>query len=277
MLPPFSKGILTEFGPPVEAGESLESELATLEGNVDTQQYRQFILRYLPNSKPSGYTPDFECLYQFDGTVDDLDDRTTNGNDLVIQGAVAHMKTVSASGLIGWSFIPNDNIYARGPNGNYQNTGAGTIEVTGCWATPFGTVCHIFNIGYDGSALESRNQVMGLRVTATTAEIAGWHESGGGNDINAGIGCCVPRYADGYFALTRAADGVTYKFYFNGNLYGTAVAASAPTGGTDGYIYVGGQSSSTDYSGNIMSARYSKGEMTAAQIAEVNEYLRAGW
>jgi hypothetical protein len=80
-----------------------------------------------------------------------------------------------------------------------------------------------------------------------------------------------------YLAVTREEDGITYKFYADGNYLETVVASQAPEGGTSVSVRIGGITGSVNNSGGLgayNSARWSHGIMAGDQLQETYYGLR---
>lgn len=223
------------------------------------------------------------ALYQFDGPTLGLTDRSGNGHDLTMISGVPVFSVLGD----GEKTLHTFNAVTTYPQteakaGVFNTTGALTIE----WVAMVeeyntGNEMPLFAIG-DMSSLSS-----GLNVTALLeireadqdlVELSVFHERGAGvNERTDFGGWTIPHGRLGYGALTRAADGVTYKLYADGEYLATGVTANPPDGGTGNIrIYIHGCNYSGRYFyGHTSSWRYCRGvEFTAEQIEESFNRIR---
>jgi hypothetical protein len=217
------------------------------------------------------------ALYQFDGPTLGLTDRSGNGHDLTMNAGTdiyemtdqseRCLQTYSAS----WTFP-----WTAAKSATFNETGALTIEWTAkVQEYDTGSDMTLFVIGNlvsGSSSLNTTCAVLVMEADADPCAIRVIHEHGGGVNDEVEFPWTIPFARLGHMALTRAADGKTYKLHSDGELLDTQVAANAPDGGA-GAIRIILMGHSTTYNrpfyGSVGSWRYCKGvEFTAAQVLE---------
>lgn len=271
-----SPGIIPSF-PSADSSSvtQAQEDINTAEDRAETLQY-DIIKRYLGLTKPSGLSADFEAVFQFDQSADDLNDRTTNGHDLaVISGSPLYAR--SEAGL--YYKIIDRNACLRSAFANLPNHGAGTMDMVIRWYTETTDGDDLlFTLGHSGSGAEADNGQMAIRIEDTSGRWGGWHENGGGTPNYAWSNWSPQKYREVYLALTRNEDGKTYKLFFDGKQAGSSFAATnAPTGGTNVGFYIGWDTANTEAQCGVFCARYVEEEMTAAMILAENERIRAAF
>jgi hypothetical protein len=231
--------------------------------------------KYLTMNVPAGASPaNVVCLYQFNKHTEGLLDRSGNGHNLTNKATYEdyYPPVAHSLGVSGLEFRSDYNVY--GPTGLGPNTlGAFTLEFL--WTlTAFTTDDDFVFVvaGTPGSEAEEDNVTASfwLDRTADRGQLYAFHEYGAGLNELARFDWCGCESGPQYVAITRAADGVTYKLYLNGEHVGTTVAANPPTGGGSANVNVriGGDSAGNDLYGYVHTLRYTKELYSDAQIAE---------
>lgn len=122
-----------------------------------------------------------------------------------------------------------------------------------------------FYIGpYVGSELEADNILLRISITATGIGIG--HEYGAGSNEFYTAPFRMPLNRWCHFAITRSADGLTYKVFLDGYVVYTVTAANAPTGGTNAIARTGRDSSGGDFDGQRASIVLYDVEKSEAQV-----------
>jgi hypothetical protein len=234
------------------------------------------IKNYLSPTPPLGYTTPFVLLYQFDNTVDRLTDRIGT-HDLTLVGG-AYVPTLR-NGLFGNINVGQGRYLESGVDSSLAALGAATVEVTLALTSWTSAQDEIFAVsGVDSSETEANNFTVSLweddNGSGGGGQLGSLHEySTGNNEWHYYGGTLCPGEMH-YVALTRESDGKTYKIYTDGVETGSVVAGNAPTGGSNARIRLGGYDASSAFIGELYSARFSKGTMSAAQVADVYNALQ---
>jgi hypothetical protein len=226
---------------------------------------------YLDNVLPGDVSgSNLVCLYQFDGPTLGLTDRSGNGHDLTETGAALWTRSSQGEGL--WQNRTNRWLSTDAKSGVFNTLGAFTVEWIEMKLLYAEATEILWVIGELGSAVESLN-VTGCFYTRSNASdpqsMIALHEEGAGVNVYAFFEWGQPFGGLHHGALTRAADGVTYKYYSDGNLLETVVASDPPTGGTGSIkIYLQGSgSTSQEHYGYMNSWRYCRNvEFSPTQI-----------
>lgn len=200
------------------------------------------------------------CLYQFDDPSTGILDRSGNGYNLNAAGQ--NYYTRGQQGEILWQAYTSDWYYTNAFAGVFNTLGALTVEWVGMQHLYADANMFWFCIGDNASTSEALNVICAAYVPARSAALGLTmrHESGLGVDINTPFQWTIPFGGLHHIVLTRAADGVTYKFFSDGELLETIVASGPPTGGTGSIrLYLqGGGSTGNENSGYMNSFRYLK-------------------
>jgi hypothetical protein len=234
---------------------------------------------YFNASAVGGLTPD--AVWAFDGSANQLNDLSSNGYNLTIQAGTAGQAEVGtqSGGFIGLA-CRGTTSFATSNAQALRSIGAVTIEVlfmpTHTGITGGGTRT-IITHGNDGET-EADNVTYMLRHSNTQPSCRVEWEHGAGVDVETGYNSTkiIPGNIQ-YLAYVRESDGVTGQTIINGRSVQTEVASDAPSGGTDGQIWVCSREDDTDrYYGIIFSIRIFLAAMTQAQWEESYNAVR-GW
>jgi hypothetical protein len=226
------------------------------------------IKQYLRPTQPAGAAAP-ELVYQHDGGVDHLSDRTANSHDLTVASGTATSGLQDEQKGLG-----AQSLHCTAPISAALNiTGALTMEAV----VVFDSIAGYQVIMQVGSGAGGNEIPYSLGMDTALDEVRYVHFSAGAvarewlTKFKPSIG--VPYY----LCITRASNGVDLVLYVNGvEVNGTTVAAAPMTpGGSAQYNYCAGSGAVIPFVGTILSARVTAGEYTAAQVAEVWDALRA--
>lgn len=231
--------------------------------------------KYLTMTLPAGASPsNVVCLYQFNKHTEGLLDRSGNGHNLTNKATFEdyYSLTEQSMGVSGLEFRSDYFVY--GPTGLSPSTlGALTLEFI--WTPTLYTDQDDFIFMVAGpSASEAAEDNIAVSFwldrLADRGQLYALHEYGGGTNEIARFDWVGCQSAPQYVALTRAADGVTYKLYINGEHVATTVAANAPTGSSSSAVNIrmGGDSGGNDLYAYMHSLRYTKELYSDNQIME---------
>lgn len=230
---------------------------------IDIEPWRYLDAANLPTGAASP-----EAVWQFDGSANELDDRTANGHDLTVEGgSELH---AAAEGLIG--FVSNNSfrLYDGASPAGLRTTGAVTAEFLVSMQP--GVLSVLFGI-YGTDETEAMNNLYAFTVRDTTRLIRADHEYSTGSDETHDFSA-MPLFGPvQHIAITRSSNGLTYKLYIDGQLVDTQVASNAPTGGGSATPRLFG-SSANYFGGAMFCARITKEEWSAAQVLESYQYCR---
>jgi hypothetical protein len=243
---------------------------------------------YLSTDPPTGFSAsNIKAVYQFDDPALGLTDRTGNGHTLSFSVAygyawVAMKNSFGCNGIL----LRHGNTYLS----SAESAALGTLGVA-TWEFVYvryrmgnidDTINGYVSCGGSGEG-EAQNECFSIYGSSTRNRLGFFVEYGpsGDNetDVNPdqwGVGLTGQMT---YIAATRASDGKTYKLYVDGVYLCDTVLAQAPTGASSVAIGLGVApkgSTNTSAPGAFSSARWSHGEMTAAQIEETYLGLRTG-
>ena len=203
--------------------------------------------------------------YPLDGT---LADSSGNGYDLSIAGGSEEYS--------GMNHVPGDSSFFS--SGNWLTATAPAALLLGemtamAWINPsvFGS-CMIFGFGGNGESLPTN--ILWSIGLETSGRLRVFHEYGAGsNELYNTANYTLREGLDQHVAISRSADGLTYKIYVNGVFVETIVTANAPADGSSGFITVGADPGGLDpYSGAVWDIAVFDSQLTDVQIQE--EYLR---
>jgi len=235
----------------------------------------------LDTTLPAGVSPArLVALYQFDAQATALTDRSGNGHDLTPYGAVVRLGR-GACGERLWQNYNNNWLATAAKSGVFNTLGALTVE----WVGMIQYYQHNYNmwlwtIGDPTVTSSTLNVVASLRIRdpgVYDLNAVAMHERDSGVNEDAVFDWGLP-FVLHYGALTRAADGKTYKYYSDGELLQTAVTTNPPTGGTGNIkiTLLGCGSVVGECHGYLSSWRYCKDvEFTPDQIAESYDRIYA--
>jgi len=204
-------------------------------------------------------------LYNFE-SGSELVDSSGNGLDLDTEvGTPRYADLISGISMVD---LDGSNLRRSSSNDSELNiTGAVTVELFAINRNSTGGIA----ISYQGGD----TQFWDARVAATEKYGTGYRKSGGSfvevaSDVTWARG---PELQ--HFAVTRASDGKTYKFYVNGVLKDTEVAANTPQSGTDSAVNIGANRlNAARFNGFVGSIKVVASELSADDIkAEYNRTL----
>jgi len=248
---------------------------------------------YLQPTAPTGFSQsDIKACYQFDGPTLGLTDRTANGHDLIDVSPTTGLAWVAMQAALGC----NGRFHAWDANFMYtaedvalMTLGACTGELvwmpcgSGSLAQPTNgmltitsypaDVGSVGNTTFSFGRTDQRNLAeRGMLFIGYDSGLGVWTEVFSPNGVCPGIHGQMT-----YTAITRAADGKTYKIYHDGVHVDTIAAPAAPDGGTDSALIIGAiDTTANEYGRGVIwqSVRWSHGEMTEGQIDETYLQLR---
>jgi hypothetical protein len=238
--------------------------------------------RNLDTRKPSGVSADIEALYQLDDSADWLTDLSGRGRNLVVGGTTPTL--VIQEGIVGRAFwdTTNDHLLASALGDAALGAaciGACSVEIVGSsqGMLQVDGAGLIFQVGgVWNSEAEADNVIFTVRIAQyrNSGRVDGFQEQGLGANV-AIESNLTWSLGLSHLVLTKNADGVTHEFYCQGAHMDTVVAANAATGGSNSNIKIGGLPGQT-LTGCIFSVRLWFVELTAAQVLDSYNYLRAG-
>lgn len=234
--------------------------------------------RYLGEDSEIGLSSPALACYQFDGSGDELTDRTGNGYTLTVAdgtryyNALGGVKALEFNGALGLLGPDTEDL---------RITGAITIEFVGLIREKSSDRGHVVYIGGDVTAAESliTNVLTDLRITTSHLfEYAGEYAAAGTNVVCSAFSQKAQNEVH-YFAMTRSSDGLTIKLYIDGVLVQTRTADHITEKDASGNLhrltignwYTTGSDEFLD--GVLTSVRISNAELTATQIANVYDQI----
>ena len=261
----------------IEAG-SIRDKLAVIESSIAGARPFEVGDLYLSTTNPTGVTATPEVVYQFDGSLNSLNDRTANAHNLsVAEGTLRH---AALRGRVGVLF--DGNLRLEAPlSAALQITGALTVEMI-IAPVEFSTGSHtIIECARDGE-LETQNIMYAIlhnndaaTASQTILPCRYLHEQNAGSNIdvtfaNSGLQKNVATYV----ALTRDSGGSVVNLYQDAFLSGTNTDDN-PTGGSLSQLSIGkAHGAALAFRGYVFSVRITPEEFTPAQVAESWSNLR---
>lgn len=239
---------------------------------------------YLDMVLPTGVSPtNLVALYQFDGPTLGFTDRSGNGHDLIGRGdaaaAIRFTREQQGAGL--WQNRVDQWRDTGNKAGVFNTLGALTVEWVGkldIFPTNGNSWWHDvwFLAGSipGGSSGDNTTVAIWLLKETNPKGLYVYHEYGANDRAAVQFDWGIPYGGLHHGVLTRAADGVTYKYYSDGILLQTKVASTPPTGGTGSVklSLLGSRQSQWQYdvmNATMSSVRYFRDvEFTAEQVAE---------
>jgi hypothetical protein len=226
------------------------------------------VWNYLDTVMPSGVLALPVAVWQFDGTAEQLNDRSTYGNDLSLAAGTEFNN--NAGGNTGLGFQDTE-WYAAAASASLRILGALTIEVVFLRGITSGSNDTLVTHRGPGEG-EADNALYGLYFEATHAHPRYVSEHGAGVDDIISFDASVVVGIVMMQTLTRGADG-TVRLYENGVLRDSG-SITLPTGGASGLLYLGQEPGAVHrFSGVMYSMRITPEEFSAAQVLEA--YNRA--
>ena len=228
---------------------------------------------YFDTQLPVGVSEAIEFLFQFDGTADQLTDRTVNGHDLTKQGSGSTFNT-PVDGFLGLGF-DTLSTYTSAADSGLQVTGEMTLEAIALIndvssTRRVGIGCH----GGTPDGTAANNTLYQMAAQENNLAVEYFHEYSTGTNVEVVAAAIWPTGTVHYLAITRNAAGTEIKIYQDGVLIYTSGALTAPTSGTNGYIEVGGQEVAQILNGVIFSLRMTPEQFSDDQILESYERVR---
>lgn len=227
---------------------------------------RKGIVNYLPTTKPAGVTADPLFVFQFKPDADWLTDRTGNGYDASIVTGAFEFKVDPETGLIGLYFdsaqdheliLPDSEALRVARVDGGGGDASLTLEAIVRQESP-GII-----LGCDGSGEVLENNYLWQLGPAWDDSGVLKHyaftEDGTGDNITVSSNAVVRLDVLHYLGLTISSDGLTWKYYLNGQYIGQGIAARYATKASTGNLQrvrIGRQESDTnDFKGLICSLR----------------------
>jgi len=211
-------------------------------------------------------------VYQFDGSVDHLNDRVSSFDLTPYQ-----FSSPSPFTFAGDTKCNTTSVYTTSLTDSERTTGAVTCEWVGSvWSSSDDT--YLFSIGSDGESLKT-NYLISLRfVSATSGFVLGvFVEYGSGSNSSGNFDCVLPVGIPLYIVLTRDSVGTEYSLYINGVLIDSITLSHAPakdvTGNEQELVLMGDYDPpiiTNPIDGSVSSFRMTVGEeFSQAQVTEV--------
>lgn len=229
---------------------------------------------YLPLVMPTGSA---EALWQFDGTANNLVDRTGNGHALTKTAGTE--RYVYNDGLVGMAF-QGTTYYTAALSAGLRLLGALTIEAQWQWsaslpasATPVQALIRC--AGNSASELEAENFLYYLTVSSAPTLYTYFCEWGAGTNVSVTLEVPPTAGAIELVTLTRGATG-DVNLYQNGTLLDTHAGTHLPSGGGNATTVIGYDLTSAYLVGAIYSMRVSAVELSATQVLDVYEAIAPG-